>query len=187
MKTCYFQGTFNPPHNGHLLIAEFVLKNTDYEKVVFVPAYKPPHKSLNEENPLHRLNMTKILVENENGLDVSDIEFQREEPSYTFVTVKNLVENSKTKENGALTPDTVKEYENGELVRIVTGFDENGDGQLTGNEIDTDLTAGNWRIKQNGALTPDVVKEYENGKLVKERTGFDENENGWLDDINEQS
>ena len=95
--------------------------------------------------------------------------------------------NSKTKENGALTPDTVKEYENGELVRIVTGFDENGDGQLTGNEIDTDLTAGNWRIKQNGALTPDVVKEYENGKLVKERTGFDENENGWLDDINEQS
>ena len=94
--------------------------------------------------------------------------------------------NSKTKENGAIMPDTVKEYENGELVRIVTGFDENGDGQLTGDEIDTDLTAGNWRTKQNGALTPDVVKEFKNGKLVKEREGFDENENGWIDDINEK-
>jgi len=90
MKTCYFQGTFNPPHNGHLLIAEFVLKNTGYEKVVFVPAYKPPHKELNEKNPLHRLNMTKLLVENKKGLEVSDIEFQREEPSYTYVTIKNL-------------------------------------------------------------------------------------------------
>ena len=94
--------------------------------------------------------------------------------------------NSKTKENGALSPDKIKEYENGDLVRIVTGFDENGDGQLTGNEVDTDLTAGNWRTKQNGALTPDVVKEYENGKLVKEKEGFDENENGWIDDKNEQ-
>lgn len=94
--------------------------------------------------------------------------------------------NLKTKENGAIMPDTVKEYENGELVRIVTGFDENGDGQLTGDEIDTDLTAGNWRTKQDGALTPDVVKEFKNGKLVKERECFDENENGWIDGINEQ-
>ena len=46
--------------------------------------------------------MTKIIVENKNGLDVSDIEFQREEPSYTFVTVKNLIENIKTKENPAI-------------------------------------------------------------------------------------
>ena len=102
MKTCYFQGTFNPPHNGHLLIAEFVLKNTEYEKVVFVPAYKPPHKSLNEENPFHRLNMVKILVSNKQGLDVSDIEFQREEPSYTFVTVKNLIKNTETKDKPAI-------------------------------------------------------------------------------------
>jgi len=102
MKTCYFQGTFNPPHNGHLLIAEFVLKNTEYEKVVFVPAYKPPHKVLNEENPLHRLNMTKILIKNKKGLEVSDIEFQREEPSYTYVTVKNLIENTETKDKPAI-------------------------------------------------------------------------------------
>ena len=34
--------------------------------------------------------MTKLLVENKKGLEVSDIEFQREEPSYTYVTIKNL-------------------------------------------------------------------------------------------------
>jgi len=95
MKTCYFQGTFNPPHNGHLLIAEFVLKNTEYKEVVFVPAYKPPHKSLKETNPFHRLNMTKLLTENKEGLSVSDIEFQREEPSYTYETVKNIAKDER--------------------------------------------------------------------------------------------
>ena len=89
MKSCLFQGTFNPPHNGHLYIAEFVLKNTEYDEVLFVPAYKPPHKSYREENSFHRLKMTQLLAENKNGLRVSDIEFQREEPSYTYVTVKS--------------------------------------------------------------------------------------------------
>ena len=102
MKTCYFQGTFNPPHNGHLFIAEFILKNTEYEKVVFVPACKPPHKNLSEKNPFHRLNMTKILVKNKKGLDVSDIEFQREEPSYTYVTVKNLSDGKKEYDRPAI-------------------------------------------------------------------------------------
>lgn len=92
MKTCLFQGTFNPPHNGHLYIAEFVLKNTEYDEVLFVPAYKPPHKSYREENSFHRLKMTQLLTENINGLRVSDIEFQREEPSYTYVTVKSLTD-----------------------------------------------------------------------------------------------
>lgn len=92
MKTCLFQGTFNPPHNGHLYIAEFVLKNTEYDEVVFVPAYKPPHKSYRAENSFHCLKMTELLTGNKCGLRVSDIEFQREEPSYTYVTVKSLTD-----------------------------------------------------------------------------------------------
>lgn len=102
MKTCLFQGTFNPPHNGHLCIAEFILNNTEYDDVVFVPAYKPPHKSLSEENPFHRLKMTEILIENKNGLRVSDIEFQREEPSYTYVTAKNLIDKGFISEEPAI-------------------------------------------------------------------------------------
>ena len=102
MKTCLFQGTFNPPHNGHLYIAEFVLKNTDYDEVLFVPAYKPPHKSYREEDSFHRLKMTQLLAENKNGLRVSDIEFQREEPSYTYVTVKSLKDKKLISDNPAI-------------------------------------------------------------------------------------
>ena len=80
--------------------------------------------------------------------------------------------------------DRVEGY--GGVETLFALIDENGDGQLTGDEIDTDLAAGNWRAKQNSVVTPDVVKEYENGKLIREREGFDENENGWIDDENEQ-
>lgn len=89
--------------------------------------------------------------------------------------------NSRTKQNGALTPDQMKEYENGELVRISTGYDDNDSSFLEGNEIETDLVLGNWRTKQNGALTPDRMNEYKDGKVVKTIEGFDEDGDGWID------
>lgn len=90
MKLCLYQGTFNPPHLGHLRVAEFVMKNMNFDKILFIPAANPPHKTLQENNSLHRLNMTKLLIENHLQFLVSDIEFQRKTPSYTFVTIKEL-------------------------------------------------------------------------------------------------
>ncbi len=71
--------------------------------------------------------------------------------------------NSKTKQNGAITPDRMDEYDkDGNLVKTVFGFDVNGDGILgEGDEIQSELIAGNWRTKANGALTPDRMKEYD--------------------------
>lgn len=94
MKICLYQGTFNPPHLGHLQVAKFVSETLKLDKILFIPAAKPPHKSLheNKDEALHRLNMTKLLVENESKFEVSDIEFHRETPSYTYVTVKELYE-----------------------------------------------------------------------------------------------
>lgn len=92
MKLCLYQGTFNPPHLGHLQVAKFVSETLKLDKILFIPAAKPPHKSLqeNKDEALHRLNMTKLLVSNEADFEVSDIEFRRETPSYTCVTVKEL-------------------------------------------------------------------------------------------------
>ena len=92
MKICLYQGTFNPPHLGHLKVAKFVLETLKLDKILFIPAAKPPHKSLheNKDEALHRLNMTKLLVKNEPNFEVSDIEFHRETPSYTCVTIKEL-------------------------------------------------------------------------------------------------
>ncbi len=94
MSLCLYQGTFNPPHLAHLAVAEFVADYFALKKVLFIPAAKPPHKSLNEnsDEALHRLNMTKLLVMGNKRFEVSDIEFERKEKSYTFVTVKQLYE-----------------------------------------------------------------------------------------------
>lgn len=55
MKLCIFSGTFNPIHNGHLYMAEYVLKNFDIKKILFIPAYIPPQKDSDPEMAYHRL------------------------------------------------------------------------------------------------------------------------------------
>ena len=44
MKLCLFGGTFDPPHLGHLVIAEFVKESEGFDIILFVPAPNPPHK-----------------------------------------------------------------------------------------------------------------------------------------------
>ena len=96
MKLCLFQGTFNPIHNAHLRLAEFALSVFDFDKILFIPAHIPPHKVFNgEENAIHRLNMTKLAVLDNEKFEVSDIEYQRNTPSYTFDTICELYKSLK--------------------------------------------------------------------------------------------
>ena len=90
MKLCVFQGTFNPIHRAHLQVAEYVYKNFDFDKILFIPAYKPPHKDYTPGMAIHRFNMVKFAVENRYNFDVSDIEYKSEEKSYTYLTIKEL-------------------------------------------------------------------------------------------------
>ena len=90
MRLCVFQGTFNPIHNAHLKIAQYVQDNFDYDKIVFIPAYKPPHKDFDERMSQHRLVMVKLATEGYDNFEVSDIEFRREGLSYTYLTIKEL-------------------------------------------------------------------------------------------------
>lgn len=90
MKLCVFQGTFNPIHNAHLRLAEFVKDNFGYDKILFIPAFKPPHKDFDESLSHHRLEMTKLVIEDMEGFEVSDIEFKREGLSYTYLTISEL-------------------------------------------------------------------------------------------------
>lgn len=98
MKICLYQGTFNPPHLGHLEAAKFVYQTLLLDKIIFIPAAKPPHKMFFEENRTARLEMTKLLVKDYDYFEVSDIEFQRETPSYTFVTIQELYKQYNLKE-----------------------------------------------------------------------------------------
>ena len=90
MKLCVFQGTFNPIHNAHLQVAEFTHKNLGFDKVLFIPAAKPPHKSFDPKMSEHRLNIVKLAISDFPEFEVSDIEYKREGKSYTYLTIEEL-------------------------------------------------------------------------------------------------
>ena len=90
MKLCVFQGTFNPIHNAHLDMAEFVLQNYGFEKILFIPAGAPPHKQYDVKMSAHRLNMVKLAVKDNPHFEVSDIEFHLQGKSYSYLTALEL-------------------------------------------------------------------------------------------------
>lgn len=90
MKLCVMQGTFNPIHNAHLAMAAYTKKVYDYDTILFIPAYKPPHKEIDDELANHRFQMVKLAVSGENFFGISNIEFQNEKFSYTYVTISEL-------------------------------------------------------------------------------------------------
>jgi nicotinate-nucleotide adenylyltransferase len=73
-----------------------------YDKVLFIPAYKPPHRDFDPKMSRHRLEMVKLATACEPKFEASDIEFQSAgerkrpdevmEPSYTYNTIKKLYE-----------------------------------------------------------------------------------------------
>ena len=90
MKICVFQGTFNPIHTAHTDVAEYIKNKYDFDKIIFIPAYNPPHKDVALAQD--RFNMVKLALENKNGFEVSDIEYKRGGISYTYLTIKELYE-----------------------------------------------------------------------------------------------
>ena len=95
MNLCVFQGTFNPIHNAHLRVAEFVIKNFNIDKIIFIPAFEPPHKTFDPQMAQHRFNMVKLAIENNPQFDISDIEYRRKGKSYTILTIEELYETFK--------------------------------------------------------------------------------------------
>ena len=92
MNLCVFQGTFNPFHNAHIRLANYTMDKYKFDKLLFIPAYKPPHKEYDADMSYHRLNMTKLAVGSENNpkFEVCDIEYKRTEKSYTYITICEL-------------------------------------------------------------------------------------------------
>lgn len=86
-------GTFDPPHNGHMAIAEAALKELNLERMLLIPAKLPPHKTLDEvSSDIDRLEMLKLAVKGKPDLEISEIELERAGLSYTIHTLKELKE-----------------------------------------------------------------------------------------------
>lgn len=90
MKICLFCGTFNPIHNAHLRIAQHVLNEYGFEKIIFIPTYLAPHKDVYGSSAVARFNMVKLAISDNNHFEISDIEFQSDDKSYTYNTISKL-------------------------------------------------------------------------------------------------
>ncbi|WP_321386988.1 nicotinate-nucleotide adenylyltransferase [uncultured Enterococcus sp.] len=88
-------GNFNPVHLTHLVISEQVHQQLGLDKVYLMPSYLPPHvdekKTIDSE---HRLAMLQLAVEGNPHLDVEPIELIRKGKSYTYDTMKALIQNN---------------------------------------------------------------------------------------------
>jgi nicotinate-nucleotide adenylyltransferase len=88
-------GAFNPPHIGHLVCAQEALVQLELDSVVFVPVGEAPHRELQDDpGPEARLEMVELVIADDGRFTTSRIEIDREGPSYTSDTLKQLLDES---------------------------------------------------------------------------------------------
>lgn len=89
LNAALFGGSFNPIHVGHLMVAEGALDALKLDRVVFVPAGSPPHKSGRElASAEDRLRMVELAIGDHPRFEVWDHEARGEGPAYTIDTVR---------------------------------------------------------------------------------------------------
>lgn len=91
MKIGILGGTFDPVHNGHLIVAEEAIDVIGLDQVIYVPARIPPHKiGFQITSESHRLSMLELALKSNQRFVHSDLEFHREGPSYTVETILEI-------------------------------------------------------------------------------------------------
>jgi len=92
LKLGVLGGTFNPVHVGHLINADVARDRLGLDLVLFIPARIPVHKGLDAAvSPDDRYEMLRRATEHDDRFGVSRIEVDREEPSYSIITARELV------------------------------------------------------------------------------------------------
>ena len=88
-----YGGSFNPIHNGHLIVVRAVAELLTLDRVILLPSARPPHKGdrklLDAE---HRAAMVKLAIIEEPLFELSDFDLTRDGPSYTIDTVTHFRE-----------------------------------------------------------------------------------------------
>lgn len=92
MRAGILGGTFDPVHLGHLLLAEQAREVLALDRVILVPAARPPHKPGRVFTPFElRLEMVRLALAGLDGYGVSDVERDPARPSWTVETLRTLL------------------------------------------------------------------------------------------------
>lgn len=94
MKIGLFGGSFDPPHLGHLILAEQCLTQAKLDRILFIPAYQAPHKKSatkqHHTSASHRLAMLQLTIQENPAFQMHLCEIQRKGTSYTYDTICQL-------------------------------------------------------------------------------------------------
>ncbi len=89
MRLGVLGGTFDPVHIGHLILAEQTRDALRLDKVLLIPASRPPHKPIVPVSPYEiRLRLVRLAVRGIPGLEASDLEKDSSHPSYSVDTLR---------------------------------------------------------------------------------------------------
>ena len=86
-------GTFDPPHIGHLVVAQDVVEGLGLDRLLIVPAARPPHREAVFPDSV-RYELTVRAFADAVDIEVSDIEMHRAGPSYTVDTLEAIRDTS---------------------------------------------------------------------------------------------
>jgi nicotinate-nucleotide adenylyltransferase len=90
-KIILFGGTFDPVHTAHITVAETAAEKIGAKKVILIPARRSPHKDLKPvaaDND--RMAMLKLAIAGKSLFQISPVELNRAEPSYTIDTIRHF-------------------------------------------------------------------------------------------------
>ena len=90
MRIGILGGTFDPIHLGHLSAAKAAIDCAQLDRVLLIPAGQPPHRRGAVANAEQRLEMSRLAVDEDSALEVSDVEVRRGGISYTVDTLEEL-------------------------------------------------------------------------------------------------
>jgi nicotinate-nucleotide adenylyltransferase len=86
-------GAFNPPHTGHLVLAQEALVQLELDSVVFMPMGRAPHREIAADPGAEvRFELAEAAVAGDDRFSASRLEVDREGPSYTVDTLRQLTE-----------------------------------------------------------------------------------------------
>jgi nicotinate-nucleotide adenylyltransferase len=86
-------GAFNPPHVGHLLLAQEARWQLELDRVLLMVTGVAPHKEIEEDPGAEvRLEMAGLAAADDEGVEASELEVEREGPSYAYRTLELLAE-----------------------------------------------------------------------------------------------
>lgn len=94
MKIGIMGGTFNPIHNGHLMLAKTAKEQFGLDKVWFMPNRIPPHKEIDDRNEMtkHRVKMVELAIKPYEDFVLQPYEIEHTEVSYSYKTLEYFKE-----------------------------------------------------------------------------------------------